>query len=82
MTTTISRLYNNYTDAQRAVAISKLQVFRTPISASSPITPTAGIPKTKRSTVTTMASMIAQKALARVLASVPAWVVQPGCWRV
>ena len=80
MTTTISRLYNNYTDAQRAV--SELEAAGVPHSDISIVANNSDgwFSKTRRSTVTVTASMIAQKLPALVLASVRASVVRRVCW--
>ena len=82
MTTTISVFTIIIPMPNAPSGIWKLPAYRTPTSALSPTIRTAGIPRTRRSTVTTMASMIEPKVPAREPASVQAWAVLPGCWPV
>ena len=61
MTVTISRLYDNYADAQKAVQGLEAAASRIRKSASSPTTRTAGTAPTRRSIVTATASTIVPK---------------------
>ena len=87
MTVTISRLYDNHSDAQQAVR--RLEAAGVPHSDISLVANNSDgwFNTDKKVIATTMVSMIAQKELARAPASVPASVAQraflPGsaCWR-
>ena len=77
MTVTISRLYDNRTDAERAVQRLEASACRIPILALSPIILIAGT-RTTRSRIAIMtASMTVRKAPERVLALVPASAARP-----
>jgi hypothetical protein len=68
MTVTISRLYDNYTDA-RLFGAWKMLASHTPISASSPTIRIIGMAVVRKWTATAMALMIARRVLAKALGS-------------
>ena len=82
MTTTISRLYNNYTDAQRAV--SDLEAAGVPHSDISIVANNSDGWYSKDKKVDRDHDGVDDRAegAGKEPASVPAWAVQPGCWRV